>query len=104
MNMHRLVPTTIVATLLCGGLLHAADAPKLESQKDKLSYAIGMNIGGNLKAQNFDVDPAVLAAGIRDMMAGAPAMTEEEARTVVMGYQQEMRAKMQEKAKAASSK
>ena len=105
MNAHRFIQATLVASaVLCPGILRAEDAPKLETPKDKLSYAIGMNVGSNLKAQNFDVDSALIAAGLHDAIAGKCAMSEEEARSVIMTYQQELRAKQQEKAKEISTK
>jgi FKBP-type peptidyl-prolyl cis-trans isomerase FklB len=102
MKMNQLIRTALVATsVLWTCAARAEDPVKLESTKDKLSYAIGMNVGNNLKAQSFDVDAAIIANGLRDALAGKSAMTEEEARTVIMGYQQEMRAKQQEKMKEA---
>jgi len=93
-------------TLLASGLLLAAGVqaqdPKPEAPADKLSYAIGLNIGMNLKAQNFEVDPSVIAQGMRDAIAGKPALTEEEARTAIMTYQQELRAKAETKRQEAS--
>ncbi len=47
----------------------APAAPK--TQKEKLSYAIGMDIGQTFKKQNFDIDPAFLSAAIRDSLTGA---------------------------------
>ena len=106
MNMNRLIQTTLVASaLLSAGLLRAADAPKLETTKDKVSYAIGMNVGMSLKKAGFDVDTAIIAAAMNDALKGnPPALSQEEAGTIMRAYQQEMAAKQQEKAKEASSK
>lgn len=71
----------------------AAAAPT--TQKEKLSYAIGMNLGGQFKSQSVDVDPAMLAQGIRDAIAGKTALTEDEARAVMAAFQEEMRSKQQ---------
>ncbi len=106
MNTNRLFQTTLIAASLLGTtMLRAEDAPKLETTKDKVSYAIGMNVGRNLKAQGFDVDAAIISQALSTALAGGtPALTEEEARNAIMGYQQELRAKQQEKAKEASAK
>ena len=106
MNTNRLIQTTLVASsLLCAGVLRAADAPKLETTKDKVSYAVGMNVGMSLKKAGFDVDTAVIAAAMNDALKGnPPALSQEEAGTIMRTYQQEMTAKQQEKAKEASSK
>lgn len=102
MKMQRLMHTTLLASglLLAAGV--QAQDPKPEAPADKLSYAIGLNIGMNLKAQNFEVDPSVIAQGMRDAIAGKPALTEEEARTAIMTYQQELRAKAETKRQEAS--
>jgi FKBP-type peptidyl-prolyl cis-trans isomerase FklB len=102
MNTKRLIHTTLVAAGLLLTLGLQAEDAKPEAPKDKLSYAIGLNIGMNLKAQNFQIDPEVIAQGLRDAMAGKPALTEEEARSVIMTYQQDLRAKAEEKRKEAS--
>lgn len=58
----------------------AAAAPPLTTDRDKESYALGMNIGKGLKAQSVDVDTAILARAIKDMLSGAtPALTDDEA-------------------------
>jgi FKBP-type peptidyl-prolyl cis-trans isomerase FklB len=72
----------------------------LKTQKDKFSYALGMNLGDNLHKQSVDVDPAILLRGLKDALgAGKTVLTEEEARTVLMAMQSEIRSKMMEKAK-----
>ena len=106
MNTNRLIQTTLIASALLGtGILRAEDAPKLETTKDKVSYAIGMNVGRNLKAQGFEVDPAIISQALNTALnGGTPALSEEDARAAIMGYQQELRAKQQEKAQEASAK
>jgi FKBP-type peptidyl-prolyl cis-trans isomerase FklB len=72
----------------------------LKTQKDKFSYALGMNLGDNLHKQSVDVDPAILLRGLKDALAaGKTVLTEDEARAVLMSMQSEMRSKMMEKAK-----
>lgn len=76
----------------------------LKTQKEKFSYALGMNIGNSMKRQAVDIDPTILARGMRDALAGRkPLMTEEEARAAVMQVQGEVRQKQQEKEKEAAS-
>lgn len=74
------------------------------SETDKVSYAIGYNIGMNLQRQGFDVDPAIIERGLRDLLDGnTPAMTEIEAREVLGAYQQKLRQqKLAEQAAAAA--
>jgi FKBP-type peptidyl-prolyl cis-trans isomerase FklB len=82
-----------------------APAPlTLKTQKEKFSYALGMNLGTGLKKQEVEVDPTILARGFRDAFGGGKtALTEDEARTVLMAAQAELRKKQQEKQQAESA-
>jgi FKBP-type peptidyl-prolyl cis-trans isomerase len=75
----------------------------LTTQKQKFSYAIGMKMGANFKKQSVPVDPAILARGIRDSLAGNKTLlTDDEAQAAIQDVQKEMQAKMQEKQKEAA--
>jgi FKBP-type peptidyl-prolyl cis-trans isomerase FklB len=66
----------------------------LTTQKEKVSYAIGMQIGKNLTREGVDIDTAIFLRGLVDVVAGGkPLMTDEEARTVIQMLQQETMAK-----------
>lgn len=68
----------------------------LPTDKDKLSYAIGMNVGKGLHRDNVDVDPNVLLRGLKDAMAGSTTlMTDEEARASIVQLQTQLRSKME---------
>lgn len=83
---------------------HAAD-PSLKTQKDKVSYSIGLDIGKNLKNQSIEIDPNLLARGIQDAISGGkPLLTEEEVQGVMTAFSQEMQSKMAAKSKAAADK
>jgi FKBP-type peptidyl-prolyl cis-trans isomerase FklB len=81
---------------------HTATAAKstqtltLKTQKDKVSYAIGMNIGMGMKKDSLDVDPVILARGLKDALSGAkPLMTEAEMVSVMNDLRTQMTAKKQ---------
>lgn len=70
----------------------------LTTQKEKFSYALGMDLGNGLKKQSVEVDVDRMAQGLRDALAGTKMqMTDDEARAVLMETQNEMRKKQQEK-------
>jgi len=72
----------------------------LKTQKDKLSYALGMNLGTNLHKQTVEVDPALVLRGLKDaLVAGKTLLTEDEARAALTQLQTEVRNKQQEKMK-----
>ena len=86
------------------GQAYAQDVT-LKNQKDRLSYSLGMDIGMTLKNQSIDVDPAIVARGIKDSISGQnPLMTEQEMRETINTFQKEMMAKQQEVAKQQGEK
>jgi len=79
-----------------------AAAPFLKTPKDKFSYALGMNLGASLHKQSVEVDPAMVAQGLRAALAGGKTlMTQEEAQAALMEVQNELRKKQQEKMQVA---
>src|ERR1700731_40499 len=76
--------------------------PALTTQKDKFSYALGMNLGTSLRKQSVPVDPNILARGLKDSLAGGKtALTEDQAQATLMEVQTEMRKKQQEQMRVA---
>ncbi len=56
--------------------------------KDQASYSIGFNIGKNLKGNELDVNPAVIARGLIDAMTGnKPALTDEQIQKALEEFQ-----------------
>jgi FKBP-type peptidyl-prolyl cis-trans isomerase FklB len=75
----------------------------LTTQTQKSSYAIGMNIGKNLKRDSVSVDPAILLRGLKDALAGGKLLlTDEEAKAALTALQAEVRTKEEEKLKVAA--
>ncbi|MBN1446490.1 MAG: FKBP-type peptidyl-prolyl cis-trans isomerase [Bacteroidetes bacterium] len=75
---------------------NAQDNVELKTRKDSVSYAIGQTLGGNFKSQKIDVEPAVVAAALRDVLSEAETkFSDEEAQQVWMSYQQELFAAQQ---------
>ena len=73
----------------------------LDTRKDKLSYALGMNLGTNLQKQSVEVDPAIVLRGLQDGLAGKTLLKEDEARALLMQLQAEVRSKQEEMMKVA---
>ena len=69
-------------------------APELKTDKDKFSYALGMNFGENFRKQGIEVDPAVFAKAFAEAFStGKTAMSEADMKTVLMAASQEIRKK-----------
>jgi FKBP-type peptidyl-prolyl cis-trans isomerase FklB len=70
----------------------------LTTQKDKASYAIGLNIGKSMHKDAVDIDPSILLRGLKDGLAGSkPLLTDDQARAAMVTLQSEMRKKQEEK-------
>ena len=75
----------------------------LTTQAQKVSYAIGMNIGRNLKRDSVEVDYAAFLHGLKDAVAGNKLlMTDEEAKVAITALQTEVKAREEAKTKAAA--
>lgn len=85
-----------VAQRAAGQGEHAAEEatealPQVEfrTTMDKVSYAIGLDIGTNLKMQKLDVNPEIVARGIADSLADRePLLSEEEMARIMQEFQQ----------------
>jgi FKBP-type peptidyl-prolyl cis-trans isomerase FklB len=84
------------------GAAKTAATTALKTPKDKFSYALGMNLGASLHKQSVDVDPSIVAQGLRAALAGGKTLlTQEEAQAALMEVQNELRKKQQEKMQVA---
>lgn len=72
---------------------------KLDTDEARAGYAIGQQIGSNLKAQNVQVDAKALAQSINDAITGKESrLTQEEINQALMKLQENMSKKAQEEA------
>lgn len=76
--------------------LTACNKPDLKSDKGQASYAIGQQIGKNLKAQNVEIDAKTLAASLTDAMAGKSEMNDEQIQKAMVKLQELAIKKQQE--------
>jgi len=104
----------VVIAALSAGLLgfnnisiveKAVAAAQLDTQKDKVSYSIGHNIGNNLNKQKIDVTPDALVQGIRDGISGGKSlMTEEEIQSTMKQFRTKQMAKAKKQREEAAVK
>jgi FKBP-type peptidyl-prolyl cis-trans isomerase FklB len=72
----------------------ANEAAVLSTPKDKLSYAIGADLGEKLKAQAIELDPAVFLLGLEDVLAGhKTALSDDEIRAALTDLTNQLRQK-----------
>jgi FKBP-type peptidyl-prolyl cis-trans isomerase len=82
------------------GLVGMGCEKKLDTDQRKASYAIGQQIGKNLKQQNIDFDADVLAKSLKDAVKGESKLTNEEIQGAMVKLQEVSTKKNQELAEA----
>ena len=88
-----------------GDKAQTQEASPLKTEKDKLSYAMGMDLGGQLKANAVDIDPALFAEGLKAALGGGKTLlTDADAKAVISKLQMAMVAKQTANLKAAGEK
>jgi FKBP-type peptidyl-prolyl cis-trans isomerase FklB len=85
----------VLGVFLVTGRIHADETAALKSQKEKMSYIMGLDIGKGLKTQGMSIDPDILARGIKDFLSGKSALTDQEIREAMTAVQQELASKEQ---------
>jgi FKBP-type peptidyl-prolyl cis-trans isomerase len=74
----------------------------LVTEKDKQSYAIGLNVGKSLHRDSVDVEPEFVLQGLKDALAdGKVLLTDDEIKTVMTDLQNQVRQRQEEKRLAA---
>lgn len=83
--------TAALAVVLLTAPAGAAEKTILESQKDRISYTIGVGVARNVQQQDIQVDPDVLLKGLKDALAGDKLLlTEEDLRKTMTDLQSEL--------------
>ncbi len=80
---------------LLTGIASAQDASALKDQKARLSYALGMDLGTQLRTQSVEVDPDIFTQGLKASLSGSKTLlTQEESRAIITELQNEIRKKL----------
>jgi FKBP-type peptidyl-prolyl cis-trans isomerase FklB len=75
-------------------------ASSFKDDREKASYALGVNVGAFVKRSNMDMDVDVLTAAIKDVLAGHELkLTDMQAQEAIRNYQREGMKKSAEKNK-----
>ena len=77
---------------------------EINSEIEKTSYALGINIGQSLRQIPMELDAEAVVQAVSDVLSGGKmALEQEEYTTVMQAFQTKMQAAEQEAAAAASS-
>ncbi|MCW8926800.1 MAG: FKBP-type peptidyl-prolyl cis-trans isomerase [Xanthomonadales bacterium] len=91
--MRSTLALTILIMLVSGSVL----AQGVETDKDKLSYAVGWDIGADIKRRSTEFNVESLITAIRDAVAeNDPKVSVEEMRTLLTDLQEKVRAEQVE--------
>jgi FKBP-type peptidyl-prolyl cis-trans isomerase FklB len=95
----------VLGMIFLASQVNAGENLVLKSQKDKMSYIIGMDLGKNFQRQAIDIDADILAQGIKDGVSGAKGLlSEQEIKETLAAFQAEMMAKQADLAKSRGEK
>lgn len=94
----RYTPVTLIMSLLLPLYgAHAADAPPLTSETDRLSYSLGHQLGSDLRSQGRQTDREAILQGLRDGLAGsAPQVPADEMHTLLGGIKRDIETTQQQ--------
>jgi FKBP-type peptidyl-prolyl cis-trans isomerase FklB len=99
------VGAVLLCTAIIVGQATSQEKTELKTEKDSVSYAIGLNIGTRLKQQSVDIDAGLVARGIKDAGSnGTRLLTEDQAESVINTLQQQIAAKQDSVKKALGMK
>ncbi len=92
-----LLACLIVLTTVSSAL---AQTVKLESDKDKISYALGFNIAEGLQRDGFDVETDIFVAGLRDAVKKSePQLSQKDMLAIIEKFKTDLIAKKRAEAK-----
>jgi len=102
-----LVFTSVAVISSCGqAQKNKKDEPvKLETEEQKLGYAIGKDVATNLKTAEVKIDVDAFNRAVADVINGKTlAQTDQESNKVIQDYQQKKMAEMQQASAAEGTK
>jgi FKBP-type peptidyl-prolyl cis-trans isomerase FkpA len=94
--------TAVLAAAVAAPSVGAVD--KLTTEKEKVSYMVGMDLSNGLAQIKDEIDPAIVAQALQDALKGGKTLlTQEEALAVRQAFVQKMQTAQAEKQKAQAT-
>ena len=79
------------------------DIKELTTENDKISYALGFNIGNNIQ-ENYSLNLEAFFQGIKDSKGGSNMLSDEQTQQSLMAFQQQIQQKQIEAMKIRTEK
>jgi len=93
----RLAHVVVVCMVLATSYAFSAENLELKTEKDKLSYTLGVNTGMNVKRNALDVDLNIFVQGMKDALTGSKLLlTDDEMKAVITIVQKDIQTRQQE--------
>ena len=105
LNNTILFTTLVVFTLGCQDVKQQSDEIKPETDKEKISYAIGVSMTQQIVDISDEIDLPMLQKGMTDKIRGNELLvTDEEARSLLRAFSEKLRARQMEAIAQAAKK
>ncbi len=103
--MSQFLRNTLLSTAIAFVSTSALALDKLTTEKQKVSYMVGLDMANGLGQIKEHLDAAIVAKAMQDALAGKPLlMTPEEAQQVRNDFMQKLQAQQMEQQKALAEK
>jgi FKBP-type peptidyl-prolyl cis-trans isomerase FklB len=104
--MVKWISTLSVGLVLALAAAYAQQPPQeLKTEKDLRSYALGRDLGNQLRKVSVEIDPALFAKAMAEALAGRETvMSDDDAKVIIGRLQAELKAKQMQPASAPDPK
>ncbi|HET7844042.1 MAG TPA: FKBP-type peptidyl-prolyl cis-trans isomerase [Xanthomonadales bacterium] len=105
--MNQFVRNTLATAVLAAAVAapSAGAVDKLTTEKEKVSYMVGMDLSNGLAQIKDEIDPAIVAQALQDALKGGKTLlTQEEALAVRQSFISKMQSAQAEKQKVTADK
>ena len=94
----------LVATTQAWAQKQSAKKVSFKDDQEKVSYAIGMQLGKGFRTQDAKIDIDALARGVQDALDNKARLSDDECETVIETYEEEIAERMATKNKEQGEK
>lgn len=107
--MVRRILMTLAAFMIAAPLMaqkptQTAPGTAPKSDKEKLSYSLGVNLARNLQGQDLDLDYEMILRGLKDGLSGNRQLKDEEIQSIITTFYNEQLKRKMEAQRAMSEK